>query len=195
MPRSRSVPRSPSFSAPVTVVVTPLECQSNPRTHPNAWNQYGSARRRSTSSRPYSSTIWTVISRASRTIREKSHAGARPPCSGSCADPVLTIQLCQDRMLFYGAVPPSTRIAGPSWALAAALLITAFAALLRLDAFTGKYGELDHPAWARAATHDLAPLARPFRPHLITWQRFAVPYVGGDPISYLRYAREMTSFY
>jgi len=26
----------PSFNAPVTVVVTPDECQSKPRTHPNA---------------------------------------------------------------------------------------------------------------------------------------------------------------
>src|SRR6266540_4501770 len=89
MPRSRSVPRSPSFSAPVTVVVTPLECQSNPRTHPNAWNQCGSDSRRSTSSLPYSATMCVVISRARRTIREKSHAGARPQCSGRCADPVL----------------------------------------------------------------------------------------------------------
>jgi len=34
------------------VVVTPEECQSNPRTQPSAWNQYGSASRRRYSSRP-----------------------------------------------------------------------------------------------------------------------------------------------
>ena len=48
-----------------------------------------------------------------------------------------------------------------AWAaLAAALLITLYGALLRLDAFTGKYGPLDHPGWARVMTHDIAPLTR-----------------------------------
>src|SRR4030095_7717228 len=59
MPRSRSVPRSPSFTAPVTVVVTPLECQSNPSTHPNAWNQNGSDSRRNTSYAPRSANAGT----------------------------------------------------------------------------------------------------------------------------------------
>jgi hypothetical protein len=35
-PSSRSTSFSPSFTAPQTVVVTPLECQSNPSTQPNA---------------------------------------------------------------------------------------------------------------------------------------------------------------
>ena len=47
----------PSLTAPQTVVVTPLECQSNPRTHPNAWNQYGSESRRRTSGAPNSLTM------------------------------------------------------------------------------------------------------------------------------------------
>src|SRR4051812_36879810 len=136
-----------------------------------------------------------VISRASRTIRENSHASARPPCSGSCADPVLMIRLSQQRMLCLAFVPSLRRAAGRSWALAAALLVTAFAAFLRLDAFTGKYGTLEHPAWARVATHDIAPLARPLQPSAMQWQRVPTPYVGGDPIAYLRYAREMTTFY
>jgi hypothetical protein len=76
-----------------------------------------------------------------------------------------------------------------------ALLISAFGALLRLDAFTGKYGTLDRPAWARVATHDVAPLARRLRPAHVQWGRVAQPYVGGDPYSYLKYAREMDSFY
>ena len=46
----------PSFTAPHTVVVTPLECQSKPSTQPNAWNQNGSDSRRSISSLPYSDT-------------------------------------------------------------------------------------------------------------------------------------------
>lgn len=84
----------------------------------------------------------------------------------------------------------------PAWAaLAAALLITLYGALLRLDAFTGKYGTLDRPAWARVMTHDIAPLTRHLRPSTVQWRREPRPYVGGDPITYLAYAREMTTFY
>lgn len=84
----------------------------------------------------------------------------------------------------------------PAWAaLAAALLITLYGALLRLDAFTGKYGTLDRPAWARVMTHDVAPLTKHLRPSTVQWRREPRPYIGGDPITYLAYAREMTTFY
>lgn len=83
----------------------------------------------------------------------------------------------------------------PSWTTVAALLITLYGALLRLDAFTAKYGTLDHPAWARIATQRVAPLARHVRPSTVVWGREARPYVGGDPITYLQFGREMTSFY
>jgi hypothetical protein len=76
-----------------------------------------------------------------------------------------------------------------------ALLISAYGALLRLDAFTGKYGPLDRPAWARVVTHDLAPVAGRLRPAHVHWGRIAQPYAGGDPHGYLKFAREMTSFY
>jgi Dolichyl-phosphate-mannose-protein mannosyltransferase len=81
------------------------------------------------------------------------------------------------------------------WPLAAALFVTLFGALLRLDAFTQKYGTLDHPAWARFVTQDVAAFARHVRPADVHWGRVPQPYVGGDPIAYLKYAREMTSFY
>lgn len=80
-------------------------------------------------------------------------------------------------------------------AVAAALLITAYGGLLRLDAFVGKYGTLDRPAWARVMTHDVAPLVRHVRPAGVAWGRVAEPYVGGDPINYLAFGREMRSFY
>ena len=83
----------------------------------------------------------------------------------------------------------------PSWATVIALLITLYGALLRLDAFTAKYGTLDHPAWARLATERIAPAAHHLRPSTVVWGREARPYVGGDPITYLRFGREMTSFY
>ena len=73
--------------------------------------------------------------------------------------------------------------------------IVALAALLRLDAFVGKYGPLERPAWARIATHQVADVARELRPANVYWGREQAPYVGGDPINYLAYAREMTSFY
>src|SRR5438132_1471416 len=75
----------------VTVVVTPVECQSKPSTQPKAWNQYGSESRRSTSSAPYSATTCPMTSRERRTMREKSQAGALPPWRGSCAKPVRMI--------------------------------------------------------------------------------------------------------
>jgi hypothetical protein len=55
---------------------------------PKAWNQNGSERRRSSSAGPWSATMWTDISRASRVMRAKSHAGARPEWSGRLAKPV-----------------------------------------------------------------------------------------------------------
>jgi hypothetical protein len=77
----------------------------------------------------------------------------------------------------------------------AALLITFYGGLLRLDAFTAKYGTLDHPAWARFMTKDVAPLVRHVRPAIFGWPRESKPYLGGDPINYLRFARELTTFY
>src|SRR5215813_614121 len=133
-----------------------------------------------------------VISRDRRTMRGKSHAGARPPCSGRLAEPVLTCPLSLRRDAILQAVPSSPRT---PWITAALLLILSYGALLRLDAFTGKYGSLDHPAWARLATHQVAALARSVRPSAIAWYREPRPYVGGDPINYLNYARQMTSFY
>ena len=80
-------------------------------------------------------------------------------------------------------------------ARAAALVIVLFAALLRLDALVGKYGTVDHPAWARVATHQVASLATHLRPPGWQWGRVDRPYVGGDPINYLAFARHMESFY
>jgi len=78
---------------------------------------------------------------------------------------------------------------------AAAALITLYGALLRLDAFVGKYGPLDHPAWARVMTHGVAAFARGVRPARVQWTKEKTPYVGGDPIGYLGFGREMTTFY
>ena len=76
-----------------------------------------------------------------------------------------------------------------------AVLITLLGALLRLDAFCGKYGRLDHPGWAFFLTHEVADVASRLRPASVHWTRVLQPYVGADPINYLKYAREMTTFY
>jgi hypothetical protein len=89
---------------------------------------------------------------------------------------------------------PASR--GHRWFVhAAALVIVLYAALLRLDALVGKYGALDHPAWARVATHQVASLAAHLRPPGWQWGRVDRPYVGGDPVNYLAFARRMESFY
>src|SRR5438105_12441810 len=82
------------------------------------------------------------------------------------------------------------------WAPAAlALTICAYAALLRLEPIAARYGPFDHPAWLRVIATRVAPLAAHVRPASFQWARVPKPYAGGDPISYLRFAREMTSFY
>jgi 4-amino-4-deoxy-L-arabinose transferase-like glycosyltransferase len=88
--------------------------------------------------------------------------------------------------------PGRSRIPPHTVLLALILLI---AALLRLDAFVGKYGTFEQPAWARVVTQRIGPLAASLRPADVQWARERTPYVGGDPINYLKYAREMTSFY
>src|SRR5215813_2002117 len=114
-----------------------------------------------------------VISRDRRTMRGKSHAGARPPCSGRFAEPVLTCPLSLRRDAILQAVPSSPRT---PWITAALLLILSYGALLRLDAFTGKYGSLDRPAWARFMTRDVGALARHAHPAAVHWGREPRPY-------------------
>lgn len=83
----------------------------------------------------------------------------------------------------------------PSLALLLALAITLYGGLLRLDAFVAKYGVLDRPTWARFATETVAPAVPAIRSSRLGWARVPNPYVGGDPINYIKYGREMTSFY
>jgi hypothetical protein len=75
------------------------------------------------------------------------------------------------------------------------VIVVAYGGLLRLDAFVQKYGTLDHPGWARVLTHRVAPIATNLRPSAYQWYRVDRPYQGGDPINYLKFAREMRSFY
>ncbi len=74
-------------------------------------------------------------------------------------------------------------------------LITLYGVLLRLDVLVQRYGTLDHPLWAKVLTQDLGPVAGRLHPSPYRWYRVDHPYVGGDPINYIKYAREMRSFY
>ncbi len=87
---------------------------------------------------------------------------------------------------------PAVRRAVP---LVLALAVVAWGGLVRLDALVQRYGSVESPGWARALTHAAPRWAAPLRPSAHQWQRIASPYVGGDPINYLRFAREMRTFY
>lgn len=89
-------------------------------------------------------------------------------------------------------LPPPFRRALP---LLLALAITAWGGLLRLDALVERYGAVESPSWVRALTHAAPRWAAHLKPSAHQWQPIATPYVGGDPINYLRYAREMQTFY
>ena len=88
--------------------------------------------------------------------------------------------------------PPGLRRAS---LLSALILLLLYGAALRLDAYTSGYGRLGRPAWAAALSDALASAGRQLRPYDLGWAPEARPYEGGDPINYLRYAREMESFY
>ena len=95
----------------------------------------------------------------------------------------------------------STEISRPRWkrgdilAAALAVLITIYGGLLRFEALHGNYSQLKQPQWVRTLADYSLPLARALRPDTIAWGPHPSPFVGGDPQNYLRFAREMTSFY
>src|SRR5688572_3006510 len=79
--------------------------------------------------------------------------------------------------------------------IAALAAITLFGALLRIDALTVKYGWLPQPGWAVRVEQALLPISKAVRPAGVPWQHVDKPYEGGDPINYLKFAREMRHFY
>jgi hypothetical protein len=99
------------------------------------------------------------------------------------------------------------RISGSQWlrpgwarwgrwlAPAAAVVIVIVAAALRFETICIMYGPFDRPAWLfELEAHTRAPIAA-LRPVNLYVGAVEHPYAGGDPINYLRFAREMSSFY
>jgi Dolichyl-phosphate-mannose-protein mannosyltransferase len=76
-----------------------------------------------------------------------------------------------------------------------ALLITAYGAVLRLNVIASRYGPIERPAWARVLTANAAAAAPHVEPGMYAWPPEPDPYVGGDPLGYLKFARQMRSFY
>jgi hypothetical protein len=79
--------------------------------------------------------------------------------------------------------------------VAAALVITLYGGLLRFEALEANYGWLGQPAWSERLARLVGPAIKHLRPSSIVWGPTRDPYVGSDPINYLKYAREMTHFY
>ena len=78
---------------------------------------------------------------------------------------------------------------------AAALLVTLYGGLLRCEAVVANYGWMGQPGWSMAFERHVVPIVKKLHPASIVWGPIPNPYVGGDPINYLRFAREMRSFY
>ena len=74
-------------------------------------------------------------------------------------------------------------------------LITVYGGLLRLESLHARYGWMERPSWVAAMEARAVPVARHLRPPQVTWGPDRDGYVGGDPINYLAYARDMQSFY
>lgn len=84
-------------------------------------------------------------------------------------------------------------LSGRQLKLALLAVVVAYGALLRFDALTLTYGPVQHPGWLRAVQETRGPESV-LRPDPFRWDRWEGRYIS-DPYTYLRYAREMRSFY
>ncbi|MHC4831239.1 MAG: glycosyltransferase family 39 protein, partial [Planctomycetota bacterium] len=75
------------------------------------------------------------------------------------------------------------------------LVIVLYAALLRAEALIGWHGPVADLALGEEAQVRLQNRAASLSPTEFRWQRALVPYGRGDPSVYIRFARDMESFY
>ena len=78
---------SPRFSAPITDVVMPEECQSMPITAAEGLEPEGIAEARQERRRAVVVETLSAMAVPSVVMRSASHGGTRPPCSGRSATP------------------------------------------------------------------------------------------------------------
>jgi 4-amino-4-deoxy-L-arabinose transferase-like glycosyltransferase len=81
-----------------------------------------------------------------------------------------------------------------AWRLAVALVV-GYAAWLRLVILVERYGPFDHPGWLVTLSRVVEAPKPVMAPASWVWAKSDPPYVGGDPINYLKFARELPSFY
>ncbi len=75
------------------------------------------------------------------------------------------------------------------------LIVVAYGAYLRADALVGKFGPFTHPAWLVAMQDGVAASRDVLVPDGWSWTKQDPPYGRGDPVNYIIFARQMTSFY
>lgn len=74
-------------------------------------------------------------------------------------------------------------------------LVVAYAAWLRFLLLFDKYGPFDHPRWL-VTLERVVDAPRPWlAPATWRWSKVDQPYLGGDPVNYIKFAREMHGFY
>jgi 4-amino-4-deoxy-L-arabinose transferase-like glycosyltransferase len=76
----------------------------------------------------------------------------------------------------------------------AVTLLTLYAAALRADVLVTRLGPAGDSRLARFVEHIAAPAGAALRPCSVVWHYSTTPYTG-DPINYIRFAREMQGFY
>jgi len=76
-----------------------------------------------------------------------------------------------------------------------AVVVVLAAAAFRLEVICTMYGPFERPAWLYEVGEHVQDSIGRVRPASFAIGRVAQPYVGGDPFTYLRLARGMTSFY
>ena len=74
-------------------------------------------------------------------------------------------------------------------------LIVMYGGALRLDAIIRKYGPIEGPGWIERSQAQFQEAIGHVRPAALRWTPNTNPYVGGDSINYIRFAREMQGFY
>src|SRR4029450_5264600 len=73
-------------------------------------------------------------------------------------------------------------------------LVVLYSGLLRVDALFKSYGPYQQPRWLASMQPFVRTAASAITPDW-RWTHVTTPYVGSDPINYLKFARAMRNFY
>lgn len=104
---------------------------------------------------------------------------------------LLVHSILQQRRFAQGVIRKVVRIGRT----AIPLLILLYAAALRFEALSIKHGPVLQPPWLHTFEQKALPVIGKIRPSTLQWRQGSNPYEKGDPMNYLRMARNMESFY